>query len=103
LVALFRTLGILSVAGGLLYMVVAELVLKESHGARVRMMLLMGVLFLAISLAFTVFGRVSAKMAGRRCPRCGKPVLHGHIYCTDHLKEAVNQFRDDQARKGDRG
>jgi hypothetical protein len=102
-VLFLRTLGILAIVGGLLWMVVAELFLEESRGGQVRLLLLAGVLLLAISLLVSALGRVGAKVAGRRCPRCGKAVAHGHIYCSDHLREAVNQFRDSQRRKDDGG
>jgi hypothetical protein len=103
LVVLFRTLGILFVVGGLLWMVVAELVLHESRGTQVRLLLLAGVVSLAASLVFSVMGRVSAKVATTRCRRCGKPVQHGHIFCSDHLKELVNESRDHQRQKGEGG
>ena len=102
MVTLCRTLGILCIVGGLLWMVIAELVLHED-GGWVKPILLAGVVFLAVSLALTIMGRVSAKVSSRRCRRCGKPVQPGHIYCSDHLKEAVNEFRDHQRQKGDGG
>lgn len=102
MVVFLRTLGILAVLGGLLWMVVAELVFHENGGGRVRFFLMAGVVSFLLSLVFSLAGRVTAKVAGRRCPRCGRPVAHGHIYCADHLKEAVNQFRDNQRQKGER-
>jgi len=102
-VTLFRTVGILAIAGGLLWMVVAELVLHRSTGAQVRLLLVAGVVFLVGSLIFSILGRVSAKVASRRCRRCGKPVQTGQIYCSEHLRDAVNEFRDHQRQKGDGG
>ncbi len=101
MIVLFRTLGLLAVVGGLLWMVIAELVLHESRGDQVRLLLLSGVVLLAISLALSLMGRVSARVVGKRCRRCGKPVQHGHLYCSDHLKEAVNEFRDHHRQKGE--
>lgn len=101
MIRLLRTLGILAVAAGFLWMVIAELVLKESRGGEVRLLLLVGVGLLVLSLLLSTVGKVTAKVAGRRCPRCGRLVQHGHIYCADHRKEAVNQFRDYQRRKGE--
>ena len=103
MIILLRTLGILLTVGGLLWMVVAELVLHESQGANVRLLLVGGVLLLVVSVVLSVMGRVSAKVSGRRCRRCTKPVQHGHLYCSDHLKEAVNEFRDHQRQKGEGG
>lgn len=101
MVTLLRMLGIAGVAGGLLWMVIAELVLHESRGGQVRLLLVGGALLLVLSLVVSMAGRVTARAVGRRCPRCGKAVQKGHIYCADHLKEAVNQFRDSQRQKGE--
>lgn len=103
MVTLLRTSGILLLAGALLWMVLSEVVLGEGRGAQVRFMLGAGILLLAASFAVSMVSRVTSKMSGKRCPRCGKPVQQGHIYCPDHLKEAVNQFRDAQRKKGDLG
>jgi preprotein translocase subunit SecY len=103
LIILFRTLGFLLVLGGLLWMVIAELVLHKGGGSLVQLMFLGGVLMLAVSLVLSIMGRVSAKVAGKRCRRCNKPVQHGHLYCSDHLKEMVNEVRDHQRRKGEGG
>ena len=103
MVTLLRTLGFLAIAGGLLWMVVGELVLHRSSGGVVRFLLLAGVVILAASLALSIMGRVTAKVASGRCRRCGKPVQTGHVYCSDHFKEAVNEYRDHQRRKGDAG
>jgi hypothetical protein len=84
-------------------MVIAELVLHESRISQVRLLLLGGVLLLAASLVFSIMGRVSSKVAAKRCRRCGKPVQHGHLYCSDHLKELVNESRDHQRQKGEGG
>ena len=101
MIVLFRTLGILAVAAGFLWMVIAELILKESRGGEVRFLLLFGVALLVLSLLLSTVGKVTAKVVGRRCPRCSRPVQHGHVYCADHRKETVNQIRDYQQRKGE--
>jgi len=103
LVTLLRTLGILALAVAILWMVVSEVVFHEARATQVRILLGAGAVLLVASLILSVFSRLSSKMAGRRCPRCGKPVQQGHTYCQDHLKEAVDQFRDDQRKKGHLG
>jgi hypothetical protein len=102
-VALLRTLGILTIVGAILWMVLSEVVFHQSHGSQVRLMLGAGVALLAASLILSIVTRVTSKMSGRKCPRCGRPVQQGHTYCQDHLKETVNQFRDAQRKKGDLG
>lgn len=102
MVVLLRTLGLLVAAGGLIWMVVTDLILKESRGAQVRLILLTGGFLLALSLLFSVTGRLTARVAGKRCSRCGKPVQHGHTYCSDHQKQAIDQMRDSQRDRGER-
>jgi predicted nucleic acid-binding Zn ribbon protein len=34
------------------------------------------------------------------CPRCGRKVARGRVYCDDHLKETINRYRDEQREKG---
>jgi drug/metabolite transporter (DMT)-like permease len=102
-VGLLRTLGIVAIVGAVLWMVTSEMVFHESRGSQVRLMLGAGVACLAASVIVSLATRVSSRVSTRKCPRCGKPVQQGHIYCQDHLKEAVNRFRDDQRQKGDLG
>lgn len=33
------------------------------------------------------------------CARCGSPTERGQVYCLDHLRETVNEYRD-QSRGG---
>ncbi len=103
MVILFRTLGILCIAGGLLWMVIAELVLHEGRGGQVRLMILAGAALLAVSVVLSIMGRVSARVASGRCRRCDKPVQPGHVYCPEHFKEAVNEYRDHHRQKGNGG
>ncbi len=103
MVTLLRTSGILVLGAALLWMIISEMVLGEGRGSQVRFLLGAGALLIGASFAVSMITRVSSKMAGKRCPRCGKSVQQGHIYCADHMKEAVNQFRDAQRKKGDLG
>jgi len=84
-------------------MVFSEVVLRQGRGTQVRFLLAAGGLLLVASLVLSMVSRLSSRMTGSRCPRCGKPVPQGHTYCPDHLKEAVNRYRDDQRQKGDPG
>ena len=84
-------------------MVFSEVILHQSRGSQVRFLLIAGGALLAASLVLSMASRLSSRMMGSRCPRCGKPVQQGHTYCPDHLKEAVNRYRDDQRQKGDLG
>jgi predicted nucleic acid-binding Zn ribbon protein len=102
-VKLLRTIGFLAVAAAVVWMVASEMIFRESRVSQVRLLLGAGVLLLVTSFLLSMVLRVSNKVTGSRCPRCGKPVQQGHIYCQDHLKEVVNRSRDDQRQKGDLG
>jgi predicted nucleic acid-binding Zn ribbon protein len=103
LVKLLRTIGFLAVLGAILWMGISEMVFHAQRFTQVRALLAVGVVLLIASLVLSMAFRVSNKMTGARCPRCGKPVQQGHTYCQDHLKEVVNRSRDDQRQKGDMG
>jgi hypothetical protein len=103
LVKLLRTIGFLAVTAAILWMGISEMVFHEKRFSQVRFLLAVGALLLIASLILSMVFRVSSKITGSRCPRCGKPVQQGHIYCQDHLKEVVNRSRDDQRQKGDLG
>ena len=59
-----------------------------------------GAVSMAAGFILTVFGRGVAAVAGRSCPRCGRRVARGHVYCDDHLQETINEYRDQQRSKG---
>lgn len=56
---------------------------------------------LGLGLLLRILGRGVAGLVSRSCPRCGRRVPHGRVYCEDHLKEVVNEFRDqERTRRG---
>lgn len=103
MVKLVRTLGIIAVLAAILWMGISEMVFHEQRFTQVRALLGIGVVLVIASVVLSMVFRVSNKMTGAKCPRCGKPVQQGHTYCQDHLKEVVNRSRDDQRQKGDLG
>lgn len=54
-----------------------------------------GVLALGASLLLRVLRPVTKQIRKSRCTVCGHPTQHGHMYCLDHLQEAVNAGRDE--------
>ncbi|MCI0409451.1 MAG: hypothetical protein L0191_12980 [Acidobacteria bacterium] len=103
MVKLLRSIGLLAMAAAVVWMVASEMIFHENRVSQVRLLLGAGALLLVTSLLLSMALRLSNKVTGSRCPRCGKPVQQGHIYCQDHLKEVVNRSRDDQRQKGDLG
>lgn len=59
-----------------------------------------GLICLAAGVALTVLaplGRVARK---GRCVRCGAGVERGQVYCRDHLKATVDEYRDQLHDRG---
>ena len=59
-----------------------------------------GGLCLAAGLLAKAAGRTTAVLVGRTCPRCGRRVTHGRVYCEEHLKETIDEYRDQQRESG---
>ena len=59
-----------------------------------------GALSVALGIVLAVFGRGVAAAVGRSCPRCGRRVARGRVYCDDHLHETINEYRDQERNKG---
>ncbi len=57
-----------------------------------------GLVTLAAAFVLGLVTPVAKQIRKGRCTICGHPVLRGHLYCQDHLQEAVNAGRD-KARK----
>ena len=53
----------------------------------------------AVGLLLGALAWVANLTVGRRCPRCGHPVMRGHIYCEDHFQQALLDARDHVARR----
>ena len=59
-----------------------------------------GAVCVAAGVVLAVFGRGMAAVIGRSCPRCGRRVARGRVYCDAHLQETINEYRDQQHDKG---
>jgi hypothetical protein len=59
-----------------------------------------GCLCVGVGAALFMAGRGAAALQGRTCPRCGRRVARGRVYCEDHLQETINEYRDRQRNKG---
>jgi len=59
-----------------------------------------GGICVAAGIVLAVFGRGMAAVVGRSCPRCGRRVARGRVYCEDHLQETINEYRDRERKKG---
>ena len=88
--------GGLIVAGALVYLAVAEIWFGGANSILFRRLIISGAVCLALCPVFWILGRGAAVLAGRGCPRCGRRVGRGRIYCDEHRQETINEYRDRQ-------
>ena len=99
--ALFRIGGLL-IVGAVLYLVIWDIFLGGADNTLARRLLLAGGAALAGGVVARMAGRATAGILSRSCPRCGRRVARGRVYCDEHLQETINEYRDRQ-RDEDRG
>lgn len=58
-----------------------------------------GALLLAAGVLLAILSPISRAVRSGRCVRCGAPTERGQAYCLDHMREALNEYRD-QTRPG---
>ena len=97
---LLLRLGGLALVGGVAYMVVGDLLFGGADYRLVKTILIAGGVALAAGVVARIAGSAAAGLAGRSCPRCGRRVARGHVYCDDHLQETINEYRDRQRGGG---
>lgn len=92
--------GMLVLAGAILYLVVWDIFRGGADYELVKTALTVGGGGLAGGAVVWVLGRVTAGMVGRSCPRCRRRVNRGQIYCEAHLTQAIDEYRDEERRRG---
>lgn len=53
-----------------------------------------GLLCLAAGVVVRLLAPVGREFRKGRCVRCGAAIERGQTYCTDHLVQTVNEYRD---------
>jgi hypothetical protein len=46
-----------------------------------------------------IVARAKSVITAKSCPKCGRKVAHGRMFCDDHLAETINRYRDEQRHK----
>jgi hypothetical protein len=96
---LLLRLGGLTVVGTCVYLAVWETWMGGADNALFLRLLGAGGAGMAAGVVLMILGRGAAGLAARQCRRCGRRVGRGRVYCDDHLKEAVNEFRDQERER----
>jgi hypothetical protein len=89
-------LGGLVIVGALVYLAWGEVRGGGADTVLFRRLLLGGVLCVGLGVVVWVLGRGVAGIVARSCPRCGRRVGRGRIYCEEHRQETINEYRDRQ-------
>jgi len=97
--ALLRLGGFLIVAS-VVYLAAAQVLAGTVHRSLFWMIATGGAACVALGLLLSIAGRGMAAMVGRSCPRCGRRVARGRVYCEEHLLETINEYRDQQRNRG---
>jgi len=53
-----------------------------------------GALCLGLGFILGLASPIQRRMRGGRCARCRSPVESGQTYCSDHLRESVQEYQD---------
>ena len=92
----------LQTIGGILLVAAAWLFVAESFGwvpasvadAWGLKTLLAGAVCFGGGLVLTVTTPLARRLSGTRCVRCRRRIERGQTYCMDHLRETLNEYRD---------
>jgi len=100
--AFLYRVGILLIVGDIVYLAGAQVLTGGEANKRVFQMTLgLAGACLVAGLVLTLVTRAKTGLTANTCPRCGKRVARGRVYCEDHLVEAINRYRDEQRQKGE--
>ena len=97
--ALLRLGGLLIVAS-VVYLAAAQVLSGTVDRKLFGIIATAGCVCVAVGLVLSIAGRGMAALVGRTCPRCGRRVTRGRVYCDEHLQETINEYRDQQRNRG---
>jgi len=94
-------LGGLILVADIIYLVVWETSRGGADASLFRSGLLAAAVCLAGGFVMGLALRATSGISAKSCPKCGRRVAHGKLYCDDHLVETINRYRDEQRHKGE--
>ena len=86
--------GTLLIVGAVLYAVLGETVFGGIDNRLAQTIIIAGGVCLGSGILARLAGRATASLVSRGCPRCGRRVARGRVYCDEHLQETINEYRD---------
>jgi len=95
---LFRLGGLVLVAD-IIYLVVWETSRGGADARLFRSGLLAAAVCVAGGIVMALASRARTGITSNSCPKCGRRVARGKLYCDDHLVETINRYRDEQRHK----
>lgn len=93
-------LGGLLIVAAVVYLPASRLITGQENSRIFRTLAGAGVICLGIGAVLWIFGRGMATIVSQSCPRCGRRVGHGRVYCEEHLQDTINEYRDQERDKG---
>ena len=92
-------IGGLGIAAAIVYLAVGEMFLHGADKALFMTLIWASGISLGAGVIAWAAGRVTAGLVGRSCPRCGRRVARGKVYCEEHMRETINEYRDRQRER----
>ena len=91
-----RTFGLVILAGATVLLVAGEAGAVSTRHVDVWFLpaAQVGAIALAVGLALSLLAPFRRMVRRGRCVRCGVSIEKNQTYCHDHLKNAVQEFRD---------
>ncbi len=86
-------IGVLIVLLAVIMMVVFDLQLGIEQPSFVQWILAGGVIFFGLGVVLRMIEKGSHAVKSSKCVRCGEKIPSGHIYCTKHDIEAINEIK----------
>ncbi|HEV8703208.1 MAG TPA: hypothetical protein VGV60_18205 [Candidatus Polarisedimenticolia bacterium] len=93
-------LGGLLIVAAVVYLPASRLIVGEENFKVFRNLAGAGLVCMAVGAGLWIAGRGMARIVSQSCPRCGRRVGRGRVYCEDHLQDTINEYRDQQRGKG---
>src|SRR5262245_15877253 len=97
--SLLYRLGGLVLVADIVYLVVAETARGGADAGLFRTGLAASAACLAGGFVVSMVLKAKSGITAPSCPKCGRRVVRGKMYCDDHLVETINRYRDEQSQK----